>query len=66
MFWVERHLIRSSAEGNDVIWDELIPEGQETLVLEAVHQVGPYLTISLSEAGRMMCYNGKCRLTRRS
>lgn len=37
---IEEHLVRSSTEGYDINWDELIPEGQEALILEVVHQLG--------------------------
>jgi ATP-dependent DNA helicase RecQ len=37
---IENHLIRCSEEGLDIIWDDLIPEGQESLILEAIQQAG--------------------------
>lgn len=37
---VQEHLVRCSAEGYAVPWDDFIPVEQEPLVLEAVRQVG--------------------------
>lgn len=37
---VQDHLVRCHEEGHTIPWEELIPPGQEALVLEAIHQVG--------------------------
>ena len=37
---VQEHLVRCSLEGQAVTWDDFIPVEQESLILEAVRQVG--------------------------
>nr|MDA8227769.1 helix-turn-helix domain-containing protein [Desulfitobacterium hafniense] len=37
---LEDHLLKCSQEGHHIPWDDFIPSGQETLILEAVTRVG--------------------------
>lgn len=37
---IQDHLVRSSEEGQAVPWDDFIPAGQESAILEAIRQVG--------------------------
>lgn len=37
---IENHLIRCSEEGQANLWDDLIPGGQESLILDAIRQAG--------------------------
>lgn len=37
---IKEHILRCAQEGMDICWSDLIPEGQEALVLEAVKELG--------------------------